>query len=154
MERLLPLGAVRQRLEVLYEELVTASASETRDHKAVERCTIEIQEILGLSSTAFARKLGVSDQTVLRWRKHPPGYENSVPGELALSKLRQLIEVCENPTDLPDQLPAAYFRAVANSRRPSVSYLRLLVKIQELLGIELNEGTCLAVIRNLDEVAE
>lgn len=154
MERLPPLGAVRKKLEVLYEELTKASASETRDHEAVERCIAEIQEILSLSSSALSRELGVSDQTVLRWRKHPPGYENSVPGELALSKLRQLIEVGGDPKGLPDQLPAAYFRAVADSQRPSISHLKLLVETEKLLGIELNEETCRAVIRNVEGVDE
>lgn len=154
MERLPPMGAVKQKLEALYEELVKASAPDARDPKAVERCISEIQEILGLSSAALSRQLGVSDQTVLRWRKHPPGYEDTVPGELALTKLRQLIQADNDPSQLPDQLPAAYFRAVAESRRPSISHLRLLVETEKLLGTVLNEETCRAVLRNVEGADE
>lgn len=150
MGRRPPSGAVRKKLEVLHEELTKASAPNTRDNKTVERCIKEIQEILGLSSSALSRELGVSDQTVLRWRKHPTGYERSVPSEIALSRLHTLIGVGTDFTGLPDELPATYFRAVADSQRPSISHLRLLVEHEKLLGIELNEETCRALIRNVE----
>lgn len=98
----------------------------------------------GLSAAYLAVKLGVSDQTVLRWRNwgrvpFDHIYFKARPTKKTLLRLQELVD--ELTVQHGDEIPIAHFEAVYTVRdhiRPSFKLFQFLCQAERELDIELN----------------
>jgi hypothetical protein len=142
-----------ESLKAVFARLCTAC--QTTDIPTVEICINTILAQLDLTSPKLAGIIGISNQTVTRWRRHhDPKSLTARPNEVHLVNIGKLVD--EHIAKIsylqkPEGYSVAQLHAVAETTHRKPSYLEQLVAVERVLGAPLDKAACLAILHCLEE---